>query len=113
MTKLKKDQQYYKQLFFRFLKELGIYGEYMKCRIRSRISTTDNVFYFNRTYPDRFVFEAFTWSETKQKHYFWERIDDYWNEFYKYHSNYTILSKRRINEMYDTYKEAVKTYGYA
>ena len=77
----------WKERFFRFLKEKGVYGEWVY-NIRKQHPTTDFMFWNFRL---KAIFSeegkcaeainyTFYWTDTRQGRYFWSKIDDEWKD---------------------------------
>ena len=86
----------WKERFLRFLKEEGVYGEWVY-NIYEQHPIWDNSFWESRWKNERLseqkqckegIISAFCWGRTKQGNDFWSKIDDEWidkcrNSFYK------------------------------
>ena len=77
----------WKERFLRFLKEKGVYGEWVY-NIRKQHPTTDFMFWNFRL---KAIFSeegkcaeainyTFYWADTRQGRYFWSKIDDEWKD---------------------------------
>ena len=70
--------------FFRFLKEVGVYKQYIKYTdFESTFHRKKNLSEFlSSTYRGDFIYSAFAWDGTPQGYRFWEKINAWWNVNY-------------------------------
>lgn len=76
---IKKDRLI-KYKFLKFLKKKGCYDSF---RTNLEGNGTKIKTYLNRVYAERYIFNAFTWYDTKEGSRFWDRMDTEWNEYLK------------------------------
>ena len=86
----------WKERFFRFLKEKGVYGEWVY-NIYEQHPIWDNTFWegiwkydllSEKNQCEEGIDCAFCWADTIQGHDFWSKIDDEWKDKFRncYHS---------------------------
>ena len=79
-----------KRIFFNWLKKKDLYTKYKYYR---HVANNDPNAGYHRSYlcePERYVVDAFTWSDTMQGRAFWERLHNEWVSYlrtlkYRYH----------------------------
>jgi hypothetical protein len=70
--------------FFRFLKEVGVYKQYIKYTdFESAFHCRKNLSNFlSCAYRSEFILDAFSWVGTPQGYRFWEKINAWWSANY-------------------------------
>ena len=80
----------YKRLFLNWLEQYNIRKEFLfNCRtVRSAVSSRRcyPITYIWKEDPYLYIINSFTWSESRQRNYFWSILDTLWRD---YLANYT------------------------
>lgn len=85
------------KIFYRFLKEEGIFSLYFKNLYRQRgCSLNEKVCYIVRECPEGLINYAFNWSTTPQGHEFWETIHSQWVYIYSRAASYAHIYDRIV-----------------
>ena len=88
--------------FFRFLKEIGVYGKYRKyADYRNKFHRECSLKNFlNERNKEDYIEAAFDWSSTKEGHMFWYKIHMWWTCLDgKIPENYKEAFKESLNKL--------------
>ena len=82
--------------FFRFLKENGLFGRYLKYYKINKLNEKRPLYKFLNGYdPFVYISNAFSWDETEEGFDFWEEKHSEWVRTYEKKNPYNITSVKK------------------